>query len=125
MQEINYVISFAGSMFERFPQQIFATALFALCCGLGLVGVVVSRKRSACLQEQIDELRRDVRVLESEESRRCLESLNLSSRSGSQMHQEDASSIAPLSVITMPAPPLHGAPTSRHEPQEPPEQTPR
>jgi YVTN family beta-propeller protein len=59
MQEINHVINFAGSMFERFPPQIYATALFVLCCGLGLVGVVVSRKRSACLQEQIDELRRD------------------------------------------------------------------
>ncbi len=59
MQEINYAFNFAGSMFERFPPQIDATALFILCCGLGSVGVVVSRKLSARLQEQIDELRRD------------------------------------------------------------------
>lgn len=118
MQEINYVVNFAGSMFERFPQQIYATTLFALCCGLGLVGVVVSRKRSVRLQEQIDELRSNVRRLEAEEIRRDLVAINLSARSG-QMHQEDASSIAPFSVIAMPAP-LHAAPTSRHEPQEQP-----
>jgi hypothetical protein len=116
MQGINYVINFAGSMFERFPPQIYATVLFVLCCGLGLVGFVVSRKRSACLQEQIDELRHDVRLLESEEGRRMIELINLSSRSGSQMHQEDVSSIAPFTVLTMPAP-LHAAPTSHDEPR--------
>jgi hypothetical protein len=115
MQEINDVNNFAGSML-----QIYAAALFVLCCGLVLVGAVVSRKRSVRLQEQIDELRCDVRRLEAEESRRDLESINLSSRSGSQMYQEDAASIAPFSVITMPAPPLQAAPTSRHEPQEQP-----
>jgi YVTN family beta-propeller protein len=59
MQQINYTFDFACSTFERFPPQIYATALFILCCGLGSVGVVVSRKISARLQEQIDELRRD------------------------------------------------------------------
>ena len=123
MQEINYVINFASSMFERFPQQIDAIALFVLCCGLGLIGVVVSQKRSGRLQEQIDELRRDVRRLEAEETRRDLEAINLSSRSESQMHQEDAASIAPFSVITPPAS-RHAAPTSRHGHPERPGQTP-
>ena len=122
MQEINDVNNLALSMFERFREQIYAVALFVLWCGLGLIGVVVSRKRSAHLQEQIDELRRDVRQLEVEEGRRTVEAINL--RSG-QVHEEDASSIAPFSTITMPAPPLRAAPTSRHEPQEQPEQTPR
>jgi len=108
---------------QEVNELIYAAALFVLWCGLGLVGVVVSRKRSARLQEQIDELRRDVRQLEAEETRRDLEAINLSSRSGSQMHQEDASSIAPFSLITMPAP-LHTAPTSRREPQEQSGQTP-
>ena len=112
MQWINDVNNFAGY-----------AALFVLWCGLGLVGVVFSRKRSARLQEQIDELRSDVRRLEAEESRRDLEAINLSSSSGSLMHPEDVSSIAPFSIITMPAP-LHSAPTSRHEPQERPGQTP-
>ena len=58
MQELNDVTNFARSMFERFPLQIYATALFVLWCGLGLVGVAVARKRSARLQGQIDELRR-------------------------------------------------------------------
>jgi len=111
MQDINYVIDLAGSMFERFPPRIYATALFVLCCGLVLVDVVVSLKRSACLQEQIDELRCDVRLLESEEGRRMIESINLSSRSGIQMHQEEVSSIAPFSII-----PLHAAPISHNEP---------
>ena len=88
MQEINSVINFAGSMFERFPQQSYATALFVIWCGLGLVGVLVSRKRSARLQKQLDKLRRDVRYLELEESRRILEFLNSSSNSGSRMYWE-------------------------------------
>ena len=122
MQEINDVNNLALSMFERFREQIYAVALFVLWCGLGLIGVVVSRKRSAQLQEQIDELTRDVRQLEVEEGRRTVEAINL--RSG-QVHEEDASSIAPFSIITMPAPPLRAAPTSRDVPQEHPEQTPR
>ena len=122
MQELNDVTNFARSMFERFPLQIYATALFVLWCGLGLVGIAVARKRSARLQRQIDELRREVRQLEAEEGRRTLEAINLRSRSGCQAHQEDASSIAPFSIITMPAPP-HAAPAP-HEPQEQPGQTP-
>jgi hypothetical protein len=114
MQEMNDIVNFAGSMFERFPQQIYGAAFCVLWCGLGLVGIAVSRKRSARLQEQIDELRRDIRQLEAEESRRNLESINLSSRSGSQMDQEDASSIAPFTMQ-----PLQAAPTPSHEPHEP------
>jgi hypothetical protein len=117
MQEMNDIVNFAGSMFERFQQQIYATALFVLWCGFGLAGLAVSLKRSARLQEQIDELRRDVYQLEAEESRRDLESINLSSRSGSETQQEDASSIAPFSIITMQ--PLQAAPTPSHEPHEP------
>ena len=72
MQEINDVINSAGSMFERLPQQIYAMALLVLWCGLGLFGVVVSWNRSARLQNQLDELSRDVRQqqLELEEARR-------------------------------------------------------
>jgi hypothetical protein len=99
MQGLKHVTKFARSMFERF----------------------LPPKRSVRLQEQIDELRRDVRRLEAEESRRTLETINLRSRSGHQAHQEDASPIAPFSIITMPAP-LHAA--TRHEPQEQPGQTP-
>jgi len=71
MQEINDVINFAGSMFERLPTQIYAMALIVLS-GLGLVGVVVSWNKSARLQNQLDELNRDVRQqqLELEETRR-------------------------------------------------------
>ncbi len=117
MQEIIDVSNnLAGSMFERFPQQIYAAILFVLWCGLGLVGVVVARKQSAHLQEQINELRRDLRQLEQEEGRRTAEAIRL--RSGNQVHEEDASSIAPFSIITMPAPPLHAAPTSHQEPRE-------
>jgi hypothetical protein len=113
MQEINDVNNLAGSMFERFREQIYAAILFVLWCGLGLVGVVVSRKQSAHLQEQIDELRRGLRQLEEEEGRRTVEAIRL--RSESQVHEEDASSIAPFSIITMPAPPLREAPTSRED----------
>ena len=116
MQEINDVISFAGSVLERFPEQIYAAAIFVLWCGMGLVGVVVSRKRSARLQEQIDELRRGVRQLEEEEGRRTVEAINLRSRTGCQVHEEDASSITPFSIITMPSP-LHAGPISGHEPK--------
>ena len=78
MQEINDVINFAGSMFERLPEQIYAMALLVLCCGLGLVGVVVSWNRSARLQNQLDELSRDVRQqqLELEETRRIYLEVN-------------------------------------------------
>ena len=96
MQMINDVISFARPVLERFPEQIYAAAIFVLWCGLGLVGVVVSRKRSARLQEQIDELRRGVRQLEEEEGRRTVEAINLRSRTGGQVHEEDASSITPF-----------------------------
>jgi uncharacterized protein HemX len=76
MQKINDdIINFAGSMFERLPQQSYAIALFVIWCGLGLVGVLVFRKRSARLQEQLDQLRRDVRHLELEESRRIISEL--------------------------------------------------
>ena len=79
MQEINDVINFAGSMFERLPEQIYAMALLVLCCGLGLVGVVVSWNRSARLQNQLDELSRDVRQqqLELEETRRIYLEVNI------------------------------------------------
>ena len=108
MQQIDHVINFASSILERFPPQIYTTVLFAVCCSLGLAGVVVSRKRSAYLQGQIDELRRKISLLESEEGRRTVEFIN------SQVHQEDASPLAPFSVITMPAP---LAPTSHDEPR--------
>jgi hypothetical protein len=117
MQELNDVTNFASSMFERFPQQIYATALFVLWCGMGLVSVAVARKRSAGLQGQIDELRREVHQLEAEDGRRAIEAINLRSRSGHHVHQEDASPIAPFSIITtVPAPPL--AATARQEPEE-------
>jgi len=76
----------------------YAMALFVLWCGLGLVGVglvgvVVFRKRSDDrLQKLLDEVSRDVRKLEAEESRRIIELLNFSSRSESLMHQENVSS---------------------------------
>ena len=54
MQAINDVNSLAGSMFDVSRSEIYTAALFVLWCGLGLVGVVVARKRSAHLQEQID-----------------------------------------------------------------------
>jgi hypothetical protein len=69
MQEINDVINFADSMFVM--------AFVVLWCGLGLVGVVVSWNRSARLQNQLDELSRDVRQqqLELEETRRIYSEL--------------------------------------------------
>ena len=68
--------------------------LFVIWCGLGLVGVVRSRKRLALLQKQLDKLNRDVRWLELAASRRFLGLLK-SSRPGSGMHQQDATSIVP------------------------------
>jgi hypothetical protein len=74
MQEINDVVNFAGSMFERLPQQIYAMALLVLWCGLGLVGVLLSWNRSARQVNQLDDLIRDVRQqqLELKEIRRIL-----------------------------------------------------
>jgi hypothetical protein len=99
MEKINDVINFAGSMFEHLPQLNSAMALFALWCGLGLVGVIHSRKRSSRMQKQLDKLGRDVRQLELQlelaENRRLMELLNSSSCSGSRMHKQDASSIIP------------------------------
>ena len=86
MEIINDVINFAASMFERLPQQYYAMVLFIVCCGLGLVGVVRSRERSALLK-QLEKLTRDVRELELAESRRFIGLLNPSSR------QQDATSI--------------------------------
>jgi hypothetical protein len=76
MQEINDVVDFAGSMFERLPQQKYAMALLVvLWCGLGLVGVVVSWNRSTRLKNQLNELSRDVRQqqLVLEEARRIFD----------------------------------------------------
>jgi hypothetical protein len=99
MEKINDVISFAGSMFERLPPQNFAMTLFFIWCGLGLVGVVRSRKRSARLRKQLDELSSHVRQLalqfELAESRRFMELLNSSSGSQSRTRQEDTSSVTP------------------------------
>jgi hypothetical protein len=92
MEMINDVVNFADSMFERLPQQNYAMVLFVLGCGLGLVGVVRSRKRSALLQKQLDKLSRDVSQLELAENRRLIELLNSSSRPRSQ---QDATSIVP------------------------------
>jgi hypothetical protein len=76
MQEMNDVIDFAGSMFERLPQQKYAMALLVvLWCGIGLVVVVVSWNRSTRLKNQLDELSRDVRQqqLILEETRRIFD----------------------------------------------------
>jgi hypothetical protein len=79
MQKIDDIISFAGSMFERLPPQSYAMALFVLWCVLGIVGFH-SWKRLVRLQKQLDQLKRDLRHLELEESRRIiLELLNSSS----------------------------------------------
>jgi hypothetical protein len=84
MQEINDVINFADSMF--------VFAFLVLWCGFSLV---VSWKISARLHNQLDELSREVRQqqLKLEEARRIF--TQLTSSSGSRMHQEDASSIIP------------------------------
>jgi hypothetical protein len=66
-------LNFAESMFERL-------ALFVLWCVLALV-VISLRRRLSLLQKEIDELSHDVRLLESAESRRLMESLNSSGRS--------------------------------------------
>jgi hypothetical protein len=95
MEKINDFINFADSMFERLPHQTYATALFVLWCGLGLVGVIRCRKRSALLQKQLDNLSRHVHQLELAESRRLIELLNSSSCSRSRLQQQDASSIVP------------------------------
>ena len=84
MENINDVINFADSIFERLSQQNHAIALFVLWCGLGLVGVTCSRRRAALLQKQLDKLSRDVRQLELAENRRLMELVNSSSRSGSR-----------------------------------------
>ncbi len=79
MQKIDDTINFAGSMIERLPPQSYAMALFVLWCGLGLVGLL-SWKRLARIQKQLDQLRHDLRRLEQEESRRIvLELFNSSS----------------------------------------------
>ena len=66
MQEINDVINFAHSMFERFPQQIVAAALFVLWFGLGFVGVVFSgRDPPAYLGQCQLELAAELSELES------------------------------------------------------------
>jgi len=79
MQKIDDIINFAGSTFERLPPQSYSIALFVLWCGLGIVGVL-SWKRLVRLQRQLDQLRRDLRHLELEESRRiALELLKSSS----------------------------------------------
>jgi hypothetical protein len=62
MEMINDIRNFADSMFERLPQQYYVLVLFIVCCGLGLVGIIRSRKRSALLK-QLDTLNRDVRRL--------------------------------------------------------------
>jgi len=99
MQIINDVINFAGWMFEGLPPQNYAMAHFFVWCGLGLVGVglvgvVVFRKRTDDrLQKLLDEVSRHVRILEAEESRRIIELLYLSLRSESRMHQENVSSL--------------------------------
>jgi len=75
MANINGIIDCAESIAERLPTQNYAIALFVLGCGLGLVGVISSRRRSALLQKQIDKLSSDVGLLELAENRRFMESL--------------------------------------------------
>jgi hypothetical protein len=81
MANINDVINFAESIIERLPTQNYAIALFVLWCGLGLVGVISSRRRTALLQKRLDKLSDDVRQLELAEDRRLMDSLNSNKRS--------------------------------------------
>jgi len=71
MREINDVINFADLMFVM--------AFVVVWCGLGLVSVVVSWKILARLQNQLDELSRDVRQqqLVLEETRRIFNQFNV------------------------------------------------
>ena len=81
MANINDVINFVESIIERLPTQNSAIALFVLWCGLGLIGVISSRRRTALLQKQLDKLSNDVRQLELAENRRLMDTLYSSRRS--------------------------------------------
>jgi hypothetical protein len=81
MANINDIINFAESIIERLPTQNYAIALFVLWCGLGLIGAMSSRRRTARLQKQLDKLSDDVRQLELAENRRLMDFLNSSRRS--------------------------------------------